>query len=138
MDKHTRRLNDILGEPIHLYSRNQAISDGVLIDVSKAAHEVGFRISVALTAAVWAECIAWCEADSMRQTRQNEEGRLWDVLWKAAEIARHANGNRVPFQVYHVPRGGRSTLPSLSTLHLHIGPGDAGEPVITILLPMED
>jgi Family of unknown function (DUF6573) len=42
------------------------------------------------------------------------------------------------FQLYRVPRDGRSRDAVLVTLKLIVGPGDAGEPVITILLPDED
>ena len=42
------------------------------------------------------------------------------------------------FQLYRVPRDGHSTEAVLVTLKLIVGPGDAGEPVITILLPDED
>jgi len=46
-------------EVIDSYTRAQAIEDGVLIDVSNAAKEAGFRIPIALTTAVWADCVAW-------------------------------------------------------------------------------
>ena len=39
------------GELIFRYSRAEALSDGVLIDVSETAKETGFRIPVALTRA---------------------------------------------------------------------------------------
>jgi len=42
------------------------------------------------------------------------------------------------FQLYRVPRDGLSTEAVLVTLKLIVGPGDAGEPVITVLLPNED
>ena len=43
---------------IFSYTRAQAIADGVLIDVSELAKEAGFRFPVAVTAGVWAECVA--------------------------------------------------------------------------------
>ena len=48
------------------------------------------------------------------------------------------SGDRLLFQLYRVPRDGHSTEAVLVTLKLIVGPGDAGEPVITILLPNED
>ena len=48
------------------------------------------------------------------------------------------SGDRLLFQLYRVPRDGHSTDAVLVTLKLIVGPGDAGEPVITILLPDED
>ena len=47
-------------------------------------------------------------------------------------------GDRSLFQLYRVPRDGNSTEAILVTLKLIVGPGDTGEPVITLLLPQED
>jgi len=70
----------IFGEPISIYTRRQALDDGVLVDVSEMAREAGFRFPVALTRAAWEDCVSWSDADSKRQTHQDEAGRLWDVL----------------------------------------------------------
>lgn len=129
---------DLFFGPIHTYSRAQAIEDGLLVDISEIAAEAGFRLPVAMTRAVWADCVEWSEEDSRRQVYQDEQGRLWDVVWMAAQAARRGQGNRMAFQLYRVQRGGKSFRPRLVTLHLHIGPGDDPEPVITIMLPGED
>lgn len=123
---------------IHSYTRADAIADGVLIDVTHVAREAGFQVPVALTAEVWHDCVVWTAEDSKRQVLQDEAGRLWDVLWMAFVAARRANGDRLSFRLYRVPRGGRGCLPRLTTLQLHIGPGDALEPLITVLLPGQD
>jgi len=124
---------------IHGYTRAQALADGVLVDVTATAREAGFRVPVALTAAAWGKAVAWSEEDSARQTPQDEAGRLWDVLWMAYIAARRASGGcRVPFELYIVPRDGAGTRPRLTTLDMVIGPGDEGEPVITIMNPNED
>ncbi len=62
---------------IHSYSRTDALHDGVLIDVSAVAREAGIRFPVALTAAVWAKCVAVPPGVES----QDEAGRLWEVLW---------------------------------------------------------
>ena len=134
-------LADFYGEPIHTYTRAQAIEDGVLVDVSETARQAGFVWQVAMTAAAWEECVAWSEEDSRRQTYQDETGRLWDVVWMASlavKAAGRASEQSRLFQLYRVPRGGRGARPCLATLKLMVGPGDEGEPVITILLPHED
>lgn len=123
---------------IHSYSRADAIADGVLIDVTSVAREAGFKVPVALTAAVWDDCVAWKAEDNKRQVLQDEAGRLWDVLWTAFAAARRARGDQVAFQLYRVPRGGRGYRPRLTTLRLHISPGDELEPVLSILLPGQD
>ena len=127
---------------IFAYTRAQAIADGVLIDVSEAAREAGFRFPVALTAQVWADCVAWDPEDSARQIHQDLSGRLWDVLWMASWVIRTQRiGNdvsRLPYRLHVVPRDGQSLDAREVELHMHIGPGDAGEPVLTIMLPGED
>jgi hypothetical protein len=45
-----------------------------------------------------------------------------------------SNGDRLMFQLYRVPRDGKSTEAAITTLKLIVGPGDHGEPVITIVL----
>lgn len=118
---------------IHVYTRAQALADGVLVDVSEIAREAGFKVPVALTAAVWADCVAWPKEDGT----QDERGRLWDVLYMAwFEARRRRNAQVVPFGVLRVPRG--ACKPRLTQLVMHIGPGDEAEPVITILQPGED
>jgi hypothetical protein len=128
------------GEVISVYTRAQALADGVLIDAGPMAREAGFRWPVAVTTAAWEDCVAWSESDSDRQTPQDQSGRLWDVLFMAAYAAR-ANAEAGPelrFELYRVLRDGRSTEAELTTLKLIVGPGDDGEPVMTILLPNED
>ena len=132
-------LESIFGAPIYAYSRAQALEDGVLVDVSETAREAGFRVPVAMTIAAWADTVEWTEADSKRQTSQDERGRLWDVVWMSyLAVRRGGMESRKAFQLLRVPRGGRGVRPRLTTLHIHIGAGDKGEPVITIMQPQED
>lgn len=129
----------IFGAPIYAYTRAQALEDGVLVDVTETAREAGFRVSVAMTTAAWTDTVEWTEADSKRQTAQDQSGRLWDVVWMAyLAVRRGGTEPRKAFQLLRVPRGGRGVRPRLTTLHIHIGPGDGGEPVITIMQPHED
>lgn len=121
------------------YTRAQAIADGVLVDCSNLAREAGFRVPLALTAAVWHSCVAWTDANEQdKPMGQSEVGRLWDVLWMALLAAKRTEGDRAPFTVLRVPREGVGVSPQPVDLVLHIGPGDAGEPVCTIMEPGED
>jgi hypothetical protein len=121
-------------EVISVYTRAQAIADGVLIDTTETAKEAGFRVPVAITAAVWADCVAW--DNRHEQATQDESGRLWDVLSMAAHAARLNQGSLAPFFVARIPSQG-TRLESVQ-LVCHIGPGDDAEPVITIMQPGED
>ena len=141
MDQHQKQaMTDLFGPVIHSYTRAQAIEDGVLVDVSETAQKVGFKIPVALTCAVWQDCVAWNDDDNKRQTYQDESARLWDVLYMlfVAIKASRSNGAEKLYKLRRVPRGGRGHMAREVTLKSHIGPGDDGEPVITIMLPNED
>ncbi|MYD88255.1 MAG: hypothetical protein F4Y14_20105 [Acidobacteria bacterium] len=130
------------GAPIvQRYPRTNALRDGTLVDVTETGREAGFKVPVAITAAVQDQCVRWTEEDARRKPRihQDEDGRLWDVLWMGAcrsrEIARSGrHASTALFQVIVVPRPGHGRQ-RLRTLKLFIGPGDAGETVATIMLP---
>lgn len=125
---------------VHSYTRAEAIEDGYLVDVSTVAREAGFTVPVAMTRAAWVDCVEWTEDTAKRKaTIQDEAGRLWDVVYMARLAARAAGGaQQRRFQVYRVPTEGRGIRPRPVVLVLAIGPGDAGEPVITIMQPGED
>ena len=132
--------NGLFGPVISTYSREQAIEDGVLIDATTMAHEAGFKWPVALTHAAWCDCVAWSEVDNQNQVYQDESGRLWDVLFMASQAIRTASDsdNQLNFSLCRVLRNGQSQQAEEVTLKLIVGPGDQGEPVVTILMPNED
>jgi hypothetical protein len=122
-------------------SRAGAIAGGALVGVPAAvAVEAGFTCGVALTRAAWEDCVAWDAADNARKgTVQDQDGRLWDVLWLASLASRRAAARvRVDFAVYRVPRHGKGTKARLACLVSQTGPGDDGELVVTIMQPGED
>jgi hypothetical protein len=133
-------VESFFGEVISTYTRAQAIEDGVLIDVSAIAKDAGFKWPVAMTSTAWADCVAWTDDDSVQQVHQDQSGRLWDVVFMASHAIRtsRSSGDRLLFQLYRVPRDGYSTEAVLVTLKLIVGPGDTGQPVMTIMLPYED
>ena len=141
------------GEPIHSYSRDQAIADGVLVDLTTAiddarqllCQQAGFNVPVAITRAAWVETV---EAGGTWKPDGNGEilelkggqsltGRLWDVLWMLRIACDRAkNCDRLHFQVLvDVHGNGRHKLVRLWAL---CGPGDNARPVITIMLEGED
>ena len=127
---------EIFGVPVYTYSRADALADGYLVDVSETAREAGFRYPVALTRAAWDDCVAWSDADTARKRwPQDEAGRLWDVLTMARFACRRdAGASRIGFEVIRVPRPGCGRRRKV-WLVAQAGPGDAGEPVITIGQP---
>ena len=125
---------------IFSYTRAEAIADGVLVDVTAAAAEAGFKVPVAITRAAWADCVEWnAEIEARKSTTQDESGRLWDVLWMARVACRApGDGQRRVFELHRVPREGRGNRPRRVSLAVYIGPGDDPRPVITIMQPNED
>lgn len=132
-------IEDYFGSVIHSRTREDALADGELVEVGDMAREARFRVPVALTRAAWVAAVEWGDD---RPEPQDEDGRLWDVLYMAGIAAGNAPGrDRVTFRVYRVPnedRGRQWNNPELIELALHIGPGDEAEPVVTIMLPHED
>lgn len=130
---------ELFGKPISSYTRQQAIEDGKLMDVTPVAAEAGFRIPICLTRAVYIDCVEWDDADTKRQTYQDQSGRLWDVLWMAILAAKRSrNESIISFNVLRVPRGGKARKPRPVNLKMMIHGGDEGELVITIMMPDED
>jgi hypothetical protein len=122
-------------EVIHVYSRADALADGVLVDVSELAREAGFKFPVALTSAVYNDCVAWDNAKE--KAYQDESGRLWDIFTMALYTIRNgANTDAISFSVLRIPRGCKR--PQKVDLRMVIGPGDTPEPVITVMFPHED
>jgi hypothetical protein len=69
---------------------------------------------------------------------QDEAGRLWDVVWMLlCAISPRSAGNVVAFGL-HVRNDNREGTPPLVRLKAVCGPGDEGEPVVTVMLPYED
>jgi hypothetical protein len=134
-------LRNIFGDHvIHSYTRAEAIDDGVLVDVTEHAKEAGFIWPVALTRAAWEDCVEWTDEDTKRQTHQDVKGRLWDVLWMARIAINSASGEdyQLFYPLFRIPRGGHGRKAKRTNLKLITAPGDAGEPVVTILLTHED
>ena len=133
--------DDFFGKPVYSYTREMALNDGVLIDISEAAFEAGFNAPTAVTQTVWERYIEWHQEDNSKQTYQDLSGRLWDVVWMArcgTIRANKGNQNQNLFELDCIPRDGKSKTAERITLKIHIGPGDTPEPVITIMLPNED
>lgn len=136
----TDEMKNFFGENIHVYTRAQALEDGVLVDVSKTALEAGFKVPVALTRAVWDRFVAWTDEDTDNQTMQDEAGRLWDILSMLMFAIQRdrSEAYQLIYQLAVVPRDGKSCSAKRTKLKSLIGGGDKGEPVITIMLPTED
>lgn len=126
-------------EPISVYSRRQAIEDGVLVDLMQSetvetVRQAGFKLPVAMTIGAFTATV--CEIGKALPEGQDIQGRLWDVLWmlRLAIRGSRERSDRVYFQVV-VWDGQRQNEVNLWSL---CGPGDDAAPVITIMLQGED
>lgn len=145
--------SDFWGEPIHSYTRAQAIADGVLVDLTTATddkgqllcRQAGFKVPLAITRTAWAKTIeaggVWkAESEGQRLELpggQSLTGRLWDMLWMLCLASKQASGSdRVHFQVLVDVKGDGHHEPV--KLWALCGPGDDARPVLTITLEGED
>jgi len=129
----TNETKDSLFEDvIYQYTRAQAVEDGILIDVTETAKEARITFPTTLTAAVWADCVTAPE----KAPWQDEMGRLWDVLTMLRYAIVHSRASQQV--VFSVAVQNDARPPRRVQLKAHCGPGDQGEPVITIMLPEED
>jgi hypothetical protein len=126
---------ELFGEVIFTYSRNQALEDGVLIDVTDTAKEVGFKVPVAVTRAVMVNYVMVPEG----VPDQDAAGRLWDILnmcrYRIALGSSHKS--EVLFKL-HVRNDNRQGTPTTVELKAVCGPNDDASPCITIMNPNED
>ncbi len=120
-------------EYVSAYTRENAILDGILIDVTEEAVEAGFKVPVAITRAVYDAYVAVPEKASW----QDERGRLWDVLWmtRIAAKIRGKGNSQIPVDllVQNEPIG-----PMPVELKAVASPDDHGNMALTIMLPSED
>lgn len=95
-------LHEVFGEPISVYTREQAIEDGVLVDVSRWAGpdqmRPGYLVPVCFTRKLWERVDVegpepWRKR--LRARGQDTRGRAHDVLWMALLALRAQTGEVV-------------------------------------------
>ena len=126
--------SSVFGDVIYAYTRAQAIADGVLVDVSALAKEAGFVFPVALTETLYHGYVV--PALALIAEGQSIEGRLWDVLAVLRfAIAKDCDTDCLFFTTLFLMS---PDSPVPINLKAVCGPGDNGEPVLTVMLPDED
>ncbi len=96
------------------FTRQDAIKNGFLVDVTDTAQKAGIKYPVALERVVWD-----------RYINENKD-RIWDVLWMFRL--------KSLYETNSVMRFGVSFGGELISLWAVCGPGDNMEPVVTIML----
>jgi hypothetical protein len=121
-------------EVIHRCTHSQAIEDGALVDVTALAGTCGFRLPVAMTTAVFGDCWRWGEAAARDDEEASGEFFVERVLRFACETLRRAAG-RAPGDRLPLPLDRFAGRPAPA--FVHVGPGDDGESVVTLMYPGE-
>lgn len=121
-------------EVIFSYTRKQALEDGVLVDVSQAAKEAGFKIPVAVTDHLYHGYVV--PNEGLQGEGQSIEGRLHDLfMMTQAAAANRWKDNRVYFDVLFLTKP--RTLEKIKCLAI-VGPDDEGKPCLTLMLPEDE
>ncbi len=126
---------------IFAYTRADALRDGVLVEIPQdLCRNAGIVVSVAVTRAIWDEYISPEYLSEL--SAQDVPGRLWDLLWMFSCAARQSRNSSIVFFktefVTYNEENPAGSFRTLATFKALCGPGDGGEPVITIMLPEED
>lgn len=119
---------------ISVYTRADAIRDGILVDVSAVAGEEGFKVPVALTDTAFRSMDPSLEE---KCAGEDLRGRLHDMFWMLRSALRrksYMEASRIDFKMLVNVDNKPATCNLKAVLH----PGDQGEPVMTVMLPHED
>ena len=132
------------GPIIYSYSRAQAIEDGVLIDVTPQAKKAGFTVPAAMTPGVAGAMLELIrrhrpEAFEEKPKEVVEAAAYYGILSLLQTASMHAVRH---LQDTQGGTGGNISRVDLAfegiKLYGQIGPGDEGEPVLTVMLEGED
>ena len=80
---------------IFQYTRANAIEDGILVDVSENAKELGYKFPVAITRTAYEKYVECSEEE--KTMGQDPQGRLWDILWMLSVFIKANSPNDTVF-----------------------------------------
>ena len=106
-------IHELFGAPISIYTRAQAIEDGVLVDITEQAKQQRFVFPVAMTSALWDKCTA----ENLRHVLTQLHREIKSAVPEC---------DRLKFAIFGF------------TIKCVVGPGDDPRPVITLMLEDED
>ena len=121
------------GPVIFSYTRKQAIEDGVLMDITPLARGAGFTIHTAMTCGVNE---ALLDIVRRHEPQDLEKYPLERIRTAAIRAMLHQLHDEIGCQ--KGPADRLNFTCGDAKLWAHVGPGDEGEPVLTIMLQGED
>ena len=117
--------NDLFGDVVFTYSRQDAIDDGVLIDVTEIARKEGFKIHTAMTSTLYGELTGGCNCTEPVQFAMR-------VLYKLIMSGCIRDTDRI--DGLKLIGGNGNVCDAYALIH----GGDRGEPCLTVMLVGED
>ncbi len=122
-----------------VYAREQAIEDGVLIDMNREpfatfSREAGLKSPIAMTAKAYREFVE-VSADAPGNCGQDEKARWWDVVFLLRWRRREISPCVVLWSVAVCDPDGRTRTKELKGVS---GPDDVGNACLTFMLTDED
>jgi hypothetical protein len=79
------------------------------VDVSREAADAGFECRVQVSERVWNQCCEWSEEDTKRQDYQEQDARIWDVVFVPSMKLRMQQGRLdrqgMKYEIYCLLRG---------------------------------
>lgn len=117
---------------ISVYTREDAIADGVLIDITEQAKTMGFRFHTAITCNAWNSFIA--RSSDFGLSSERMLSRLLGCL--KHDISRLKNKSAI--EVFPVPCEIRRGVFEILKVKVIVAPGDNEEPCMTLLTEFED
>lgn len=126
-------LEDFFGPVISSYTRQQAIEDGLLVDLTAIAPDVcaqHYKYPIACSTSAWTIID---KAVKNKRWMNDIKGVIHDMLWMSKAMAMRIpkSEQETLFEVIIRGAGRRSTYQFI----IHCGPGDNAEPVLTITTP---
>jgi len=131
-------VEELFGPVIYAYTREQAIKDGVLIDVTATAKEAGIKYQTAVSEALWNGYIV--PGERLKFMGQSEMGRLWDVLTLFVFSVRSSprDCSELYYNVLFLTDNEVSCQHETIKIKAVCGPSDDCSPCITLMLENED
>ena len=117
---------------ISVYTREQAIKDGIFVDVSEVAKEAGIKYPVAITTNLYHSHIV--PSEKAKALGQDEKGRLWDVLTMFMFTAKHVKDSFMEFEVLFQDTPNKHTKVKIWAVCEAMSPTDP-RPAINVMLP---
>jgi hypothetical protein len=121
-----KEAEEIFGEAISVYTRDQAHEDGILVDLSKLEGAKLFKHPVSFTSNLYNRLMKG------EGTKPNVlDARVWDVCWMSIMAVKAQGRDSGTEDVFFKVIVGKETL----ALWANCGPADDGSPCITIGFP---